>query len=75
MFYQLFHNVVAIHPLFLGIYCILEQWNLLPIHVHEAVTVNAFKACISVTVLTPIYHNVKLSTDVYSSTKALYFFF
>ncbi len=34
----------------------LIQWNLLPIHVHEAVTVDAFKAFIPVTVLTPIYN-------------------
>ena len=32
------------------------QWNLLPIHVHEAVTVDAFKALVPVTVLAPIYH-------------------
>ena len=32
------------------------QWNLLPIHIHEAATVDAFKALIPVTVLTPIYH-------------------
>ena len=32
------------------------QWNLLPIHMHEAATVDAFKALIPVTVLTPIYH-------------------
>ena len=33
------------------------QWNLLLIHVHEAVTVDAVKSLIPVTVLTPIYHN------------------
>ena len=32
------------------------QWNLLPIHIHEAATVDVFKALIPVTVLTPIYH-------------------
>ena len=32
------------------------QWNLLPIHIHEAATVDAFKALIPGTVLTPIYH-------------------
>ena len=32
------------------------QWNILPIHVHEAVTVDAFKALVPVTVLAPIYH-------------------
>ena len=32
------------------------QWNLLPIHVHEAVTVDAFKVLVPVTVLAPIYH-------------------
>ena len=32
------------------------QWNLFPIHVHEAVTVDAFKALVPVTVLAPIYH-------------------
>ena len=32
------------------------QWNLLPIHVHEAVTVDAFKALVPVTILAPIYH-------------------
>ena len=32
------------------------QWNLLPIHVHEAVTVDAFKALVPVTVLALIYH-------------------
>ena len=32
------------------------RWNLLPIHVHEAVTVDAFKALVPVTVLAPIYH-------------------
>ena len=32
------------------------QWNLLLIHVHEAVTVDAFKALVPVTVLAPIYH-------------------
>ena len=32
------------------------QWNLLPIHVLEAVTVDAFKALVPVTVLAPIYH-------------------
>ena len=31
------------------------QWNLLPIHVHEAVTVDAFKALVPVTVLATIY--------------------
>ncbi len=31
---------------------ILIQWNLLPIHIHEAATVDAFKALIPVTVLT-----------------------
>ena len=31
------------------------QWNLLPIHVHEAVTVDAFKALVPVTVLAPSY--------------------
>ena len=30
------------------------QWDLLPIHVHEAVTVDAFKALVPVTVLAPI---------------------
>ena len=32
------------------------QWNLLPMHVHEAVTVDAFKALVPVTVLAHIYH-------------------
>ena len=44
------------------------QWNLLPIHIHEAATVDAFKALIPVTVLTPIYQR---SPYVYSSTLAL----
>ena len=32
------------------------QWNLLPNHIHEAATDDAFKALIPVTVLTHIYH-------------------
>ena len=32
------------------------QWNLFPIHIHEAATVDVSKALIPVTVLTPIYH-------------------
>ena len=45
------------------------QWNLLPIHIHEATTVDAFKALIPVTVLTPIY--LVRSPYVYSSTLAV----
>ena len=47
------------------------QWNLLPNHIHEAATVDAFKALIPVTVLASYLAMFKRSPNVYSSTLAL----
>ena len=49
------------------------QWNLLPIHIHEAATVDAFKALIPVTVLARDSYLPRLNDHqmYYSSTLAL----